>query len=138
MIEERIRKLEQSNRRLRLGMTGLVLVLVSLVAMGQDSAPVDKLKAKKIVLVDDDGREGCRIDVHGIEIRVGEDKSVYLGAQMDGLLGLNIFDDSPRVQLVVGEHSTGIQLNGPSVKDRINLDIYDSGPKVSVMKKGVC
>ena len=61
MLGERLERLERQNRRLKLGVLGVLVLMGSLVLMGA-AAPPKVVEAEKFVLRDDQGRERAVLD----------------------------------------------------------------------------
>lgn len=66
-IEERIEKLERENRKLKVSMLSLLLLLSCAILLGvttrKNSSIPEEIRAKKFILVDKEGRERVKLDI---------------------------------------------------------------------------
>ena len=112
--EERLTKLERKNRRLTLGivLAGLATSLAAAVGMAAPGIVPDEVKARKFILVDDDGKGRA---------------SLYMSE--DGA-GLSLLDANgmTRVLLVASENGPGLFMFSESGKPSVNLTTRKNAP----------
>lgn len=115
-IQERIRKLEVQNQRLRRGFIAIMALLSFVILLGQAAPSPRVLEAQKFVLKDNEG------NVRGWMGTIGKGSELTLG---------NV-NAQPMIRLIVSTDSSDLHFFG-SRKSGMNLSLDSGGPDISMM-----
>jgi hypothetical protein len=138
-LEERMQRLEQENRRLKL-MGGAVMLLLGVgVVLGFAPAPnPQEIKAEKFVMVDQDGNSRAVLGMEGKNAAlVMSDPTgkrlLFLVSKPDGRSSLDFFDvnGTPRLELALAR--TGPVLNCIGEDSELRASLDGAGPSSTLM-----
>jgi hypothetical protein len=115
-IQERIRKLEVQNQRLRRGLIAIMALVSFVILLGQAAPSPRVLEAQRFVLKDSEG------NVRGWMGTIGKGTELTLG---------NV-DAQPMMRLIVSTDSSDLHFFG-SGKSGLNLGLDSGNPDISMM-----
>ncbi len=118
-IINRLQKLEKQNRYMKLGGLAIVLLAVTTLLTGASKKPeiAEEIRAKKIVLVDEQGKE-----------------VIVMDSLNNNVSRINIFDSKGKIRLCLGavDGNPILGMNDPNGNNRLRLTADDTSSLLSL------